>query len=106
MYVSGKIGVWMLAMCKDCVHNDVCDKYNNVYERELSERYCAECDLFKNKADFVEVKYGHWEEVQGQCFRCSECHRGAIVDIFNRFVLTKHCHNCGAKMDSERRCEE
>lgn len=52
-------------------------------------------------ADVVEVKHGYWEEVQGQCFRCSECHRGAIVDIFNRFVLTKHCHNCGAKMDVE-----
>ena len=41
--------------CKDCVHYEVCDKYNNVYERELSERYCAGCEYFKNKADFVEV---------------------------------------------------
>lgn len=53
-------------------------------------------------ADVQEVKHGHWEEVQGQCFRCSECHHGAIVNIFNEFVLTKHCHNCGAKMTERK----
>lgn len=41
--------------CKDCIHYDVCKKYNNVYERELSERYCVECQHFKNKANFVEL---------------------------------------------------
>ena len=69
--------------------------------------YCAAINDCMNAldeqpaADVAEVKHGYWEEVQGQCFRCSECHRGAVVDIFNRFVLTKHCHNCGAKMDVE-----
>lgn len=41
--------------CKDCIHYDVCKKYNNVFERELSERYCVECQHFKNKANFVEL---------------------------------------------------
>ena len=41
--------------CRDCVHYEVCDKYNNVFERELSERYCAECDDFKPKSSFVEL---------------------------------------------------
>lgn len=37
--------------CKDCIHYDVCKKYNNVYERELSERYCVECQYFKKEAE-------------------------------------------------------
>lgn len=81
--------------CKDCVHYNVCGYHID----EETFMTTEECSHFKNKADFVEVKHGYWEEMQGQCFRCSECHRGAIVDIFNRFVLTKHCHNCSAKMD-------
>ena len=83
-----------MATCKDCVHYDICTFH-------ITENENEKCMHFKNKADFVEVKYGDWKEVQGGAFRCSECHRGAIVDIFNRFVLTKHCHNCGAKMDVE-----
>lgn len=86
-----------MAMCKECVHYNVCGYHID----EETFMTTEECSHFKNKADFVEVKHGHWEEVQGGAFRCSECHRGAVVDIFNGFVLTKHCHNCGAKMDVE-----
>ena len=41
--------------CKDCVHYDVCAKYNKVYERELSYRYCAECEDFKDKSRYIEL---------------------------------------------------
>ena len=41
--------------CKDCIHYDVCKEYNNVYERELSERYCVECQYFKDKSRIIEL---------------------------------------------------
>ena len=53
-------------------------------------------------ADVEPVRHAYWEEIQDGVFRCSDCHHCAIVDIFDRFVLTKCCHNCGAKMDKER----
>ena len=41
--------------CKDCIHYDVCAKYNKVYERELSHRYCTECKDFKDKSRYIEL---------------------------------------------------
>ena len=50
-----KKGTPMNKTCADCIHYGVCAKYNKVYERELSERYCAECDFFKDKSRFIEL---------------------------------------------------
>ena len=41
--------------CNDCIHYDVCAKYNKVYERELSHRYCTECKDFKDKSRYIEL---------------------------------------------------
>jgi hypothetical protein len=71
--------------CKDCVHYKVCKKYNNVYERELSERYCAECPHFKNKANFVElpckVGDGIWvvEEDDITCYMFLAKSKGCVI---------------------------
>ena len=45
----------MSKACTDCIHCDVCAKYNKVYERELSHRYCTECKDFKDKSRYIEL---------------------------------------------------
>ena len=70
----------------------------------ISRQRVIQCIESKERfpaADVEPVRHAYWEEVQDGVFRCSDCHHCAIVDIFDRFVLTKCCHNCGAKMNKE-----
>ena len=68
-------------------------------------------------ADVAPVRHGLWipfneSEISGfnpelaGCdyiagYRCSECGTEAILDCNDQFVLSKYCHDCGAKMDLE-----
>jgi hypothetical protein len=47
--------------CYDCINYDDCIKRGDVAAINLTEDSEKECDLFKNKADFVEV------------VRCKDC---------------------------------
>lgn len=74
-------------VCKDCINYDEC----------LACKVNAkECLLFKNKADFVEVKHGKWitrKSIHNEEFYvCSIC--GTANDD-----IWRYCPNCGAKMD-------
>lgn len=72
--------------CKDCVYYPACT-------------YHMWCDLFKNKADVVEVKHGEWlNGVTG--YTCSVCDK---QEPTKRFL---YCPNCGAKMDGKGGCDE
>lgn len=88
-----------MAICIDCIHRDVC---RNAYTLKVEPPNV--CGSFKNKADFVEVKHGHWiDDIQKittvagvECngivgYKCSLCgrHEGS---------KEPYC-NCGAKMD-------
>lgn len=86
--------------CKDCIHCGVCPTWNDDIPYVEGE-YCGGFKKFKNKSDMQKVKQGYWEEVQDGAIRCSKCHCAPAVDIFDRWILTKFCPNCGAKMDGK-----
>lgn len=94
--------------CKDCIYEKICD---NLIAQGLpwkDGKYPAEkfCDQFKNKADVVEVRHGHWiehtvkpdwlEDDVEVFYNCSECGSS------HWSIIPPYCPNCGAKMDSER----
>lgn len=57
-------------------------------------------------ADVQEVKHGHWilerdpdENNRIQCYHCSVCNDD--FHYIGAFIATKHCSNCGARMDGD-----
>lgn len=90
---------------KDCVHYEACKDMYGGYSCYFNDCNfapgCIDVGLFKNKADFVDVKHGEWEHVYGNTYRCSECHSPAIVNIFHESSLSKFCPHCGADMKKE-----
>ena len=49
--------------------------------------------------DLEEVRYGHWEYVGGNLYRCSVCHKGLADDDNILTGQENYCGVCGAKMD-------
>ena len=105
--VMGK-GSVMMATCKECVHFELCeDWFNQIKEEGLvtGERSQCQCEAFKNKSDFQEVKHGKLNDItdfgNGVCFGyCSNC--GSEHRAINPSVLKlsyRFCRWCGAKMD-------
>lgn len=82
--------------CRKCIHYEVCVTHERLYGIIADL-----CGLFKNKADFAEVKHGYWynidSDVGWELVGCSEC-RGeySLCDGEDR---TDYCPYCGAKMD-------
>lgn len=90
-----------MATCKDCVHYEVCETHERVNRIKANL-----CGLFKNKAEFVEVKHGYWKwekkiepQAQNRLY-CSVCDNECLSKN-NYYVKSKHCPHCGAKMDVE-----
>lgn len=75
-----------MATCKDCVHYELCKKYNNVYERELSERYCTECPHFKNKANVIELPC----KVGGKVYTIRKDTKVIYRCVVCEFIFQKH----------------
>lgn len=89
-----------MATCKDCIYRVMCYKHEHYgYGYEYNER---PCEMFKNKADFVEVKHGIWvinpDGYYPYCNQCGYEPRRPLGDYDNR---TPRCPNCGAKMRKE-----
>lgn len=86
--------------CKDCVHYEVC---------YLIETYGADdteiCNLFKNKADFVDVKYGEWRiSNRKEVCICSNCKKAVpfvLICTEPHKVGFDFCPHCGADMRKE-----
>lgn len=59
-------------------------------------------DTMMKKGIVQEPKTGHWVDVDGLWFKCSECdaHR-KMMPAYKEY----YCPNCGAKMESEVRNE-
>ena len=79
--------------CKDCVHYVVCETHERVNGIKANL-----CGLFKNKADFVEVKHGEW--IKGDMptyggYKCSVCRENTV------HYKAKFCPECGADMRKE-----
>lgn len=99
--------------CKDCVHYEVCNRvekqivFTNSSFEEVINSLIKCCRHFKNKADFVEVKKGHWEvcsdeyEICADEFVCSVCKESFVSSELTdeQFLeMMRYCANCGAKM--------
>ena len=84
-----------MATCKDCIYRAMCYKHEH-YGKEDEEP----CEMFKNKADFVEVKHGEWI-YDVKYYSCSIC----AGIRFNLLLGTdaEYCPYCGAKMDGVRK---
>ena len=74
-----------MATCKDCIHEELCNIHGYIDAKD--------CACFKNKADFVEVKHGEWENGMF----CSLC--GYLYDTGEYTNAKNYCPDCGAKMD-------
>jgi hypothetical protein len=60
------------------------------------------CGKFKNKADYVKVKYGYWMDYPSDAYmKCSVCGREYLKSQMPKIV--GYCPNpeCGARMDGE-----
>jgi NADH pyrophosphatase NudC (nudix superfamily) len=61
---------------------------------------CIDVGIFKNKADFVEVKHGEWRNVymsspSSFVGTCSECKRSSDIPPPEQ---ARYCPRCGADM--------
>ena len=99
-----------MAKCKDCIHEEICDMPIITDGRKNA----SNCNKFKNKADFVEVRHGEWEDLykgkyDNPLYTCSECYCRALrtneKDVLGhikcRQELSPYCPHCGAKMDGK-----
>ena len=86
----------------NCLHCDVCKRADSV-EYKDAEDMKADCPHFKNKADFVEVKYGKWLNNGTICSNCKQINPTLRLDMENEYVgaWLEYCPNCGAKMHSQ-----
>lgn len=94
-----------MATCKDCLYFKRCVVLGVELDMHHNKDADKNCRHFKNKADFVEVKHGQWKHTVefGQIgkyhyWNCSLC--GVASQEEGR---EHYCHNCGAKMDAERK---
>jgi ribosomal protein S27AE len=55
---------------------------------------CAEC-----KKDAEPVKHGHWEQVDDNKCKCTNCGTVAFIALYPNGANNNYCPNCGAKMD-------
>ena len=110
-----------MATCKDCIHYPACKSCWCAFweHQEMTEE--DRCKMFKNKADYAEVKHGQWvveaydddnrmliipyiEHQHSEPF-CSNCGKRALLNGAEDYVTTNYCPNCGAKMDLKEGAE-
>ena len=69
--------------CKDCIHYDVCQFHID----EETKMTVNECENFKNKADFVEVKdcnlcvFNSRHATEYPCSHCRHCYTDKFKPI-------------------------
>ena len=95
-----------MATCKECIHQKSCFNmaFRCGYKAEALDG-AEECEDFKNKADFVEVKHSRWENISGfdVCNVCGTSPAYCEPKPNNPKGYPLYCHHCGAKMDGERK---
>ena len=102
-----------MASCKDCVHVEVCSKKNlhvvvgmNITPRFKYKRIEQECDHFKDRSQFVELKHAEWNEHEDMygdpVYCCSNCREKYFLEEWTSIENCYfYCPNCGAKMDEQ-----
>lgn len=85
----------MMATCKDCLHYEVCVRFDRIVDFPVDDGVCLE---FEYKTKYVEQKRGRWVRYpHGSGIYCSECKRKRRY----KDERDNYCPNCGAKMDKE-----
>ena len=94
--------------CKDCVHYELCEDWFEQIKEEgivTGERSQHQCESFKNKADFVEVKHGEWRiSNRKEVCICSNCEKAVpfvLICTEPHKVEYDFCPHCGADMRKE-----
>lgn len=103
--------------CKDCFNFGECLKSGETphyavdgCHKDVEKR----CKNFKNKADFVEVKYGEWIRNERNIPKMKEFHKKGIATAMKATSIfytcsccndwgtpiQKYCSGCGAKMNN------
>lgn len=74
----------MLATCNECLYQPICNTYASFGVTDLPASDTSPCELFKNKADVVEV------------VRCKDCKHRYSYDEFDRNTGEIYvCYECG-----------
>ncbi len=86
--------------CKKCIKYDICEWHQNMIPDNIVTFFPhnESCPMFKNKADFAEVKHGKWTNgiENGSAYaHCSACNRKMNISCYGY----AHCSLCGAIMD-------
>ena len=86
------------AVCKDCIHCEVCDYWGKeVYPNDCEYNVGEPCKYFKRVTDMAPVVHGHWI-VQDSSFTRFQC---SVCLSKNHSTRWPYCCLCGAKMDEE-----
>lgn len=104
-----------MADCRKCLYSPGCTKKAYaIIENIIDDTYDVNvpCDIFKDKADFMEVKHGEWKFINlatnyleapfGDTCHCSVC--GFHIDVSDTHF--KYCPECGARMDGNNLVKE
>lgn len=104
----------MASCVDDCLYYKVCSDFRgNICERDLCRfmeyRMTSDglCELFKNKADVVEVKRGEWiDKPSGRYSHiaswCSVCGNKSGIGGIESNRHKPYCPNCGADMRGKK----
>lgn len=115
-----------MVTCKDCFNAELCTKWAITYDETPLWDKPIECDFFKDKSQYAEVKHGEWElyadnEDGYNHHRCSVCKADAIftyieepnydegldgewhyicdIEVGIEETLTDYCPHCGVNMN-------
>lgn len=113
-----------MAECKKCVHSEVC-LYHQCYGMGVKNDV-PNCEHFKNKDDFAEVRHGEWiienserdwkdKDTYRLFIKCSECGKSHFLGTtkypneydkeklkaIGNYADYSFCSKCGAKMDGK-----
>lgn len=100
--------------CEKCIHYQICCGYTSKEaiaesNRAMNNGESLLCFMYKPTADVVEVRHGEWiskciaisssgfEWYMHTCSNCGDFYKTVLPNGY------KYCHNCGAKMDGERK---
>ena len=85
-------------MAMDSAHKKIFSKWELFHEKSLNEQDIKDmlCDL--PSADVQLVRHGHWIANNYFSMKCDQC--GYSIPDW-RWVESKYCPNCGARMDGE-----
>lgn len=85
----------MVGNCGDCIHFESCSVWNEKFIALRIKRQSV-CEHFKNKADFVEVKHGHFIRNERNIPKMKEFHINGYALSMNEKSIFYTCSCCGS----------